>query len=478
MGKITGFLEIPRETPRDAPVEERLRHFHEFHGRLPEEALQRQGARCMDCGVPTCHWGCPLGNLIPDWNDLVYRNRWKEAIDRLHQTNNFPDFTGRVCPAPCEPACVLSINDQPVTIKEIERHIVETAFEKGWIPPQPPKRETGKRVAVVGSGPAGLAAAQQLRRAGHEVIVFEKADRIGGLLRYGIPDFKLEKRIIDRRLDQMAAEGVKFVTRVHVGYDLSVRDLRKNFDAVCLTGGAMQPRDLPIEGRGLRGIHFALEFLTLANKRNAGDWIPESEFISARDKNVVIIGGGDTGADCLGTALRQGARQVRQFEILPKPPLQRTESMPWPYWPFILRSSTSHEEGGTRDWCVSTKRFSGENGRVQKLHAVRLAFETTPGGQRVMNEIPGSEFEIEADLVLLAMGFTGPVKEGLLKGLGVEYSERGSVQIDENSMTNLPGIFAAGDMSRGASLVVWAIWDGRQAAKGIDRYLMGDTRLT
>lgn len=478
MGKITGFLEIPRETPADAPVEERLQHYREFHGHLEPDALRQQGARCMDCGVPTCHWGCPLGNLIPDWNDLVYRNRWPEAIDRLHKTNNFPEFTGRVCPAPCEAACVLSINDDAVTIKEIERTIIETAFENGWIQPQPPRRATGKRVAVVGSGPAGLAAAQQLRRAGHDVILFEKSDRIGGLLRYGIPDFKLEKRFIDRRLGQMAAEGVKFAPRVHVGVDISARDLRKNFDAVCLAGGAMQPRDLPIEGRELRGIHFAMEFLTLNNKRIAGDSIPDREFISARDKNVVIIGGGDTGADCLGTSLRQGARQVRQFEILPKPPLERTEAMPWPYWPFILRNSTSHEEGGTRNWCVSTKRFTGENGQVQKLHAVRIAFETTPDGKRVMNEIPGSEFEIDADLVILAMGFTGPVKTGLLEGLGVEYSERGSVKIDENSMTNLPGVFAAGDMSRGASLVVWAIWDGRQAAKGIDRYLMGNTHLT
>lgn len=478
MGKITGFLEIQRETPADAPVEERLHHYREFHGHLEPDALRRQGARCMDCGVPTCHWGCPLGNLIPDWNDLVYRNRWQEAIDRLHKTNNFPEFTGRVCPAPCEAACVLSINDDAVTIKEIERTIIETAFENGWITPQPPRRETGKRVAVVGSGPAGLAAAQQLRRAGHDVILFEKADRIGGLLRYGIPDFKLEKRVIDRRLEQMAAEGVKFVPRVHVGVDISARDLRKNFDAICLTGGAQQPRDLPVEGRELKGVHFAMEFLTLNNRRTAGEFIPESEFISARDKNVVIIGGGDTGADCLGTSLRQGARQVRQFEILPKPPLARTETMPWPYWPFTLRSSTSHEEGGARDWCVTTKRFSGKNGQVEKLHAARIALETTPDGRRVMNEIPSSDFEIDAGLVILAMGFTGPVKTGLLEGLGVEYSERGSVKIDENGMTSLPGVFAAGDMSRGASLVVWAIWDGRQAAKGIDRYLMGDTHLT
>lgn len=413
MGKTTGFIEYERKLPTDAPVKERLKHYSEFHGDLSKQDLRDQGARCMDCGVPTCHWGCPLGNLIPDWNDMLYRDRMREAIDRLHKTNNFPEFTGRVCPAPCEEACVLNIHQSPVTIKEIERTIIDHAFEQGWVQAHPPTRRTGKKVAVVGSGPAGMAAAQQLNYAGHTVTLFEKSDRIGGLLRYGIPDFKMEKHLIDRRVDLMREEGVIFKTNVNVGVDIQAEELLGQFDAVVLTGGAMQARDLPTPGRDLKGVHFAMEFLEQNNRRVAGDRIPSEEEILATDKRVVILGGGDTGADCLGTSHRQGAKKVYQFEIMPKPPAQRTDHMPWPYWPFILRTSSSHEEGGERDWSVCTKRFSGdENGNVKKIHAVRIKMETASDGSRVMNEIPGSEFDLDVDLVLLAMGFTGPVKIG------------------------------------------------------------------
>lgn len=475
MGKITGFLEVKRELPQNLPVEDRIKNYKEFHTKLPEDRLRKQGSRCMDCGLPSCHWGCPLGNIIPDWNDLVYRGRWREAVDRLHKTNNFPDFTGRVCPAPCEAACTLSINDDAVTIKEIELTIIEHAFDKGWVVPQPPIRETGRKVAVVGSGPAGMAAAQQLRRAGHAVTLFEKQDRIGGLLRYGIPDFKLEKWVIDRRMEQMREEGVKFQTNVNVGVDLSVSQLKSEFDAVCLTGGAMLPRDLPIEGRDLEGVHFALEFLVGNNKKVTGDVVPN--FISAAGKRVVVIGGGDTGADCVGTSHRHGAASVYQIEIMPKPPENRTANMPWPNWPFILRTSTSHEEGGSRDWSVNTKQFIGKDGRIDKILLARVKTEFDASGRMRFDEIPGSEFEIEADLVFLAMGFTGPVKTGLLTDLGVEFNERGAVKVDENYMTSVPGVFSAGDMSRGASLVVWAISEGRQAAKGVDKFLMGYTDL-
>lgn len=475
MGKITGFLEFRRELPPRRPVRERLRDWRELEGKHPEERLQVQAARCMDCGIPFCHKGCPLGNIIPDWNDLVYRGRWREAVDRLHSTNNFPDFTGRVCPAPCEEACVLNINDDPVTIKQVEKQIIDHAFKEGWVVPLVPARRTGKRVAVVGSGPAGLACAQQLARAGHDVTVFERADRIGGLLRYGIPDFKLEKHHIDRRLAQMEAEGVTFRTGVDVGVDISYQELRKQFHAVVLAGGATQARDLPIPGRELKGIHLAMEFLPQANRRVAGEEVPNQ--ISAKGKRVVILGGGDTGSDCLGTSNRQGAIAVYQFELLPQPPETRTDDVaPWPYWPMILRTSSSHEEGVIRDWSIQTKRFSGdEEGRVKKLHAVRLEW-VRENGRMVMREVPGSEFTLDVDLVLLALGFVGPEKY-LIEQVGVALTERGTVAVDENYMTSVPGVFSCGDMRRGQSLVVWAIWEGRECARGVDAYLMGHTDL-
>ena len=429
----------------------------------------------MDCGIPFCHKGCPLGNIIPDWNDLVYQGRWQEAIQRLHSTNNFPDFTGRVCPAPCEEACVLNINSDPVTIKLIEKQIIEHAFDEGWVTPLPPGRRTGKKVAIVGSGPSGLACAQQLARAGHSVSVFERADRIGGLLRYGIPDFKLEKRVVDRRVEQMQAEGVTFRTSTNVGKDFPVDRLRREFDTVCLAVGSTQPRDLPIPGRDLHGVHFAMEFLPQQNKLIAGDGVPHQ--ITAKGKRVVILGGGDTGSDCLGTSNRQGAVSVHQFELLPKPPEQRTSDMPWPDWPMILRSSSSHEEGVVRDWSINTKRFSGEHGVVKKLHAVRLEWKKGDNGRMSMIEIPGSDFEMEADLVLLALGFLGPERQGLISELGVKLDERGNVAVDGDYMSNIPGVFACGDARRGQSLVVWAIWEGREAARGIDKYLMGETFL-
>lgn len=476
MGKPTGFLEFGRETPARRAVEERLHDWHEVYKPFPELKLMEQGARCMDCGVPFCHTGCPLGNIIPDWNDLVYRGRWSEAIHRLHATNNFPEFTGRLCPAPCEEACVLGINEPPVTIKNIENSIVEHAFSQGWIVPEPPAQRTGRKVAVVGSGPAGLAAAQQLNRAGHLVTVFERADRIGGLLRYGIPEFKMEKRVLDRRLAIMDAEGVVFRTNANIGGNVSADELRRNFDAVLIAAGSTIPRDLPVPGRELQGIHFAMDFLPLQNRRCEGDQIPEGEFISAKDKHVVIIGGGDTGADCLGTVHRQGCRSVVQLELLPKPPKGRDETMPWPYWPTIMRTSSAHEEGGNRDWSVGTKRFTGSNGRVEKLHAVRLEWGTE-NGRPVMKEVSGSDFTLDADLVLLAMGFLGPEKKGMIEQFGVQLDPRGNVQADENYMTNVPGVFAAGDARRGQSLIVWAIWEGREAAVCVDRFLMGHSDL-
>ncbi len=466
MGKITGFLEHQRETPARRNPAERIKDWFEIYQPFPEESSKAQGARCMDCGVPFCHTGCPLNNLIPDWNDLVYRGRWREAIRELHATNNFPEFTGRLCPAPCEAACVLGIHEPPVTIKSIEQSIVERAFEEGWIRPEPAPSRSAKSVAIVGSGPAGLAAAQQLARLGHSVTVFEKADRIGGLLRYGIPNFKMEKRFIDRRLEQMSAEGVEFVTNAHVGENVKLADLQRDHDAILLAGGAEKPRDLGIPGRELSGIHYAMEFLTQQNRRNQGDDVPSDGAILATGRNVVIIGGGDTGADCLGTSHRQGARSVTQLELLPKPPDQRADSTPWPLWPMQLRVESSHEEGGLRDWAVSTAKFSGDaNGRVARLHAMRV------GAPPAFQPIPGSEFTIEADLVLLAMGFTGPVQSGLLESLGVAYDKRGNVSTGDGYMSSVPGVFAAGDARRGQSLIVWAIAEGRKAAADIHRWL-------
>jgi glutamate synthase (NADPH) small chain len=477
MGKITGFLEIKRETPKRRPVGERVHDWQEVYLPFEADKLKKQGARCMDCGIPFCHQGCPLGNLIPDWNDLVYRDRWREAIDRLHATNNFPEFTGRLCPAPCEGSCVLGINDDPVTIKQIEVGIIEHAFDEGWIAPDAPVARTGKRVAVVGSGPAGLAAAEQLNRAGHAVTVFEKADRIGGLLRYGIPEFKMEKRFLDRRLRLMEAAGIDFRTSVHVGVALPVAALRAEFAAVVLAGGAEWPRDLQIPGRELSGIHFAMDYLTLQNRRSEGDSIPDEDFISAADRNVVIIGGGDTGADCLGTVHRQGARSVTQFEILPRPPDVRDAGKnPWPLWPNIFRVSSAHEEGGVREYSVNTTHFSGADGRVTTLHAAQVEM-ITEDGRTTFRNVPGTEYCMEADLVLLAMGFVGPRREGLLNDLGVRLTDRGNVWRDQNWMTSVPGVFAAGDVQRGQSLIVWAIAEGRSAARGVDLYLMGSSDL-
>ena len=465
MGKTTGFLEYSRELAPRRPVTQRVNDWFEIYLDLPEEILRKQGARCMDCGVPFCQTGCPVNNLIPDWNDLVYRGRWKEAVRQLHATNNFPEFTGRICPAPCEAACVLGINQPAVTIKQSEKNIVERGFLEGWIRPEPPKHRTGKKVAIVGSGPAGLAAAQQLCRAGHAAVVYEKADRIGGLLRYGIPQFKLEKHIVDRRLEQMSAEGVKFVTSAEVGKNVSVEDLRHDFDAIVLAGGAEQPRDLKVPGRDLKGIHFAMECLPQQNRRCLGDTVEPEIEILATGKRVVIIGGGDTGADCLGTCHRQKPLSVHQFEIMPKPPDERSPLTPWPLWPMQLRTEGAHEEGGIRDWSIATTKFSGEAGGVKQLHAVRV------GPPPKFEPIPGSDFTMEADLVLIAMGFLGPVRNGMIEHLGVALDPRGNVATDHNYMSSVPGVFAAGDMRRGQSLVVWAIAEGRKAAASVDTYL-------
>jgi glutamate synthase (NADPH/NADH) small chain len=464
MGKITGFKEYTRETPTRRPVDERVKDYFEVYQPFPEDRVRTQAARCMDCGIPFCHTGCPLNNIIPDWNDLAYRDEWKEAVRVLHSTNNFPEFTGRICPAPCEAACVLGINEPPVAIKLIEKSIVEHAWKEGWIKPEPPETRTGKRVAVVGSGPAGLAAAQQLNRGGHLVTVFEKADRIGGLLRYGIPDFKMEKNVLDRRLEQMSAEGVVFRVNAHVGGNVPVADLRNEFDAILLAGGAESPRDLRVPGRELNGIHFAMDFLPQQNKKLAGDQVRDQ--ILATGKCVVIIGGGDTGADCLGTCHRQGALSVLQFEIMPMPPQERHPSTPWPLWPLQLRTESAHEEGGARDWAAATTKFTGdENGNVRELHGVRVA----PPPK--FEPIPGTEFAIETDLVLLAMGFTGPVKHGMIEQFGVDLDARGNVATKGNYASSVPGVFSAGDMRRGQSLVVWAIAEGRSAANAINEYL-------
>jgi glutamate synthase (NADPH/NADH) small chain len=459
-------MDYGREHAPRRPVAERVNDWFEIYQDFPEEKLRNQGARCMDCGVPFCHTGCPVNNLIPDWNDLIYRGRWKEAVRQLHSTNNFPEFTGRICPAPCEAACVLGINEPAVTIKQIEKNVVERGFKEGWIRPEPPKFRSGKKIAVVGSGPAGLAAAQQLNRAGHWVTVYEKADRIGGLLRYGIPEFKMEKRIIDRRLDHMTAEGVKFVTKAHVGHSVPVDDLQREFDVILLAGGAEQPRDLKVPGRELKGIHYAMEFLPQQNKRCAGDVLDSQFDILATGKHAVIIGGGDTGADCLGTCHRQKPLSVHQFEIMPMPPNERAPQTPWPLWPMQLRIEGAHEEGGIRDWSIATTKFTGdEHGNVKQLHAVRV------GPPPKFEPIAGSEFTLDADLVLLAMGFLGPVRNGMIEQLGVAIDSRGNVAAGADYMTSVPGIFAAGDTRRGQSLVVWAIAEGRKAAESIDRYL-------
>ncbi|MCP5115853.1 MAG: glutamate synthase subunit beta [bacterium] len=478
MGKVTGFLDYAREVPERRAVTERVGDFFEVYQPFPSEKVSTQGARCMDCGVPFCHTGCPLNNIIPDWNDLAYRGRWKDAVRVLHSTNNFPEFTGRICPAPCEAACVLGINEPPVTIKLIEKTIIDHAFDQGWIQPEPAEMRTEKRIAIVGSGPAGMAAAQQLARAGHAVTVFEKADRIGGLLRYGIPDFKMEKHLVDRRIEQMIAEGVVFETNAHVGENVPVEDLRTEYDALMIGSGAEAPRDLTVPGRELNGIHFAMDFLPQQNKRVAGDQdvIADStrytEDILATGKNVIIIGGGDTGADCLGTSHRQKAASIHQFEIMPKPPEERSDGTPWPLWPLELRVETSHEEGGIRHWSIATTKFTGDdNGNVKKLHAVRV------GSPPAFEPLPGTEFTMDAELVLLAMGFTGPTQGGMIGQLGVALDERGNVQTTD-FLTSVEGVFAAGDARSGQSLVVTAIAEGRQAARAIDKWLMGSTALS
>ncbi|RMH54636.1 MAG: glutamate synthase subunit beta [Candidatus Hydrogenedentota bacterium] len=471
MGDPRGFLTIERTAFRRRPVEERIRDFREIEFPQPEVEVRRQGARCMDCGVPFCHSGCPLGNLIPEWNDLVYRGRFEEAVERLHATNNFPEITGRVCPAPCETSCVLGINEPAVAIKQNEYFIAEKAFDLGLVVPRPPTYRTGKRVAVIGSGPAGLAAAQQLNRFGHTVTLFERADRIGGLLTYGIPDFKLSKSIVQRRLDQIRAEGVIFRTNAEVGKNVECDWVRNEFHAIILAGGATKPRDLSVPGRDLRGIHFAMEFLPQQNRRVAGEIIPPEKSITAEGKNVVVIGGGDTGSDCVGTSIRQKAASVTQIEILPEPPRERTLENPWPEWPRILRTSSSHEEGCKRLWSVNTKAFEGEGGKVQRLRCVKVDWKKDASGRFRMEEVPGSEFTLDADLVLLAMGFLGPETDGMLSRFGIALDNRGNVATDMHFMTNIPGIFAAGDMRRGQSLVVWAITEGRRAAAAAHRYL-------
>ena len=477
MGKVTGFMEFGREMPDKRSVEERVGDYLEIYRQPDEEHCQSQAARCMDCGIPFCHDACPLGNIIPDFNDLVFRGDWKAALERLHRTNNFPEFTGRICPAPCESACVLGIDDDPVTIEFTEKAIVERGWAEGWIVPTPPARRTGKRVAVIGSGPAGLAAAAQLNRAGHHVTLFEKQDRVGGLLRYGIPDFKLEKWTIDRRVEQMVAEGVEIRTGVHVGVDVSAEELRQAHDALLIAGGAEDPRDLPVPGRELKGVHFAMPFLEQQNRRGAGDALPESTSLMATGRRVVVLGGGDTGSDCIGTSHRQEAAHVYNFELLDRPPEGRTTDTPWPTHPLpsqILRTSTSHEEGGERDWGISTMRFAGSNGRVEKLFATRVRFgpPDPATGRRSMEEVAGSEFSIDVDLVLLALGFLGPVREGMMEQLGVELTQRGNVAT-RGYATSVPGVYAAGDARRGQSLVVWALAEGRKAAAEIDRDLSG-----
>ena len=476
MGKITGFMELPRIQEAYLPPQERVTHYREFVLALDSDSAAKQGARCMDCGIPFCQSGCPVNNIIPDWNDLVYLKQWRQALDVLHSTNNFPEFTGRICPAPCEAACTLNINNDPVGIKSIEHFIIDKGYEEGWVVPQRASRRTGKRIAVVGSGPAGLACAQQLARAGPDVVLFEKEDRIGGLLRYGIPDFKMEKHWIDRRMAQMSIEGVEFRPGAHVGGSVAAADLLAEFDAIALTGGAEKPRDLQVPGRDLAGVHFAMEFLPQQNRVIAGDRVQEQ--ISAKGKHVIVIGGGDTGSDCVGTSNRQGAASVVQFELLAQPPEVENKPLVWPYWPIKLRTSSSHEEGCDRDWSVATKRFEGSEGRVTKLVASRVEWQRDGSGATRMVEMPGSEFTLQADLVLLAMGFTGPGETGLVEQFRVERDARTNVKANtDDYRTSVAKVFAAGDMRRGQSLVVWAIREGRQCAHAVDAFLMGSSSL-
>jgi glutamate synthase (NADPH/NADH) small chain len=477
VGKPTGFIEIARKKPPTRPVDERVHDWREVYLPYPEAGLKDQAARCMDCGIPFCHNGCPLGNLIPDWNDLVYRDRWHAAIDRLHATNNFPEFTGRLCPAPCEGSCVLGINNDAVTIKAVEVSIIDRAFQEGWVVAEPPAVRTGRKVAVVGSGPAGLSAAAQLNKAGHLVTVFERADRIGGLLRYGIPAFKLEKRVLDRRLEVLKEEGIVFRTKTNIGVNVPVEELRAEFDAIVLAGGSTRPRDLQVPGRELKGIHFAMEYLTMQNRRNEGETVAEDQFVSARDKHVIIIGGGDTGADCLGTAHRQGAKSVHQLELLSRPPDSRVDNNPWPLWPNIFRVSSAHEEGGERVYSIATQQFTGDaDGRVTTLHANHVEMVNV-NGRMDFKPVPGSDHELNADLVLLAMGFVGPETNGMLQKLGVKMTDRGNVWRDGKWMTSVEGVFTCGDMQRGQSLIVWAQAEGRSCARGVDEFLMGRSDL-
>jgi glutamate synthase (NADPH) small chain len=488
MGAIKGFIEFERETPSGRPVEERLKDQKECYVPFPEDKYKEQGARCMDCGVPFCQSdsGCPLGNLIPDWNDMVYRGRYEEAVELLLKTNNFPEFTGRVCPAPCEGACVLGISEPAVTICNIEEMIAEKGFEEGFIHPKPPESRTGKKVAVVGSGPAGLACAAQLNSVGHKVTVFEKDDRVGGLLMYGIPHFKLDKEVVKRRIKLMQDEGIVFKAGVHIGVDKPAKELKDEYDSVVLCGGSQKPRDLPVEGRELDGVHFAMEFLPQQNKRNEGDIIPDDISITAKGKNVLIIGGGDTGSDCVGTSLRQGAKSVTTFELLPEPLRSRTDNNPWPQWPKTFRVSSSHEEANEREgkdkiveYCVATEKLTGEGGKVSKIHGVKMVFgDPDPKtGRASMNKVPDSEFELDVELVLLAMGFVHPIHEGMVQELGLDLDARKNVSCDKNKMTSAEGVFVAGDMTRGQSLVVWAIAEGREAARSVDQYLMKTTEL-
>lgn len=476
MGKTTGFKEYKRQTAKKRPVKDRIKDYKQIYLPMEEEELRKQGARCMECGTPFCSWGCPLGNLMPDFNDMVYNNDFEAAFNRLYLTSNFPEFTGRVCPALCEGACTLGVNSDAVSIKELELGIIEKAFKENFIKPNPPKVRTGKSVAVVGSGPSGLAVAAELNSVGHTVTVFERHDRIGGLLRYGIPDFKLEKDVVDRRINLMEEEGIIFKTNADIGINYDVKTLSEDFDAVVLCGGSTVPRDLPIEGRELEGIHFAVDFLTYINKKVAGDDVSK-EAIDVKGKNVLVIGGGDTGSDCIGTSIREGAKNVYQFEIMPKPPEERDNTMPWPLYPKTLKVSTSHEEGSIREWCTETKKFIGKDGKVTAIEGIKVQWGKDASGRFVPTEVPGSRFTREVDLVLLAMGFVHPQHEGLINALGLQLDNRGNISADENHMTSVKGVFTAGDMRRGQSLVVWAMNDGRQAAKAVDEYLMGESVL-